>query len=85
MIPIVLNVSEEEARRLTQRAQESGYETIEAYLRALAEQDMSASDDTDDEEDAATLHADFKEAFKDAIRGKFYTEEEYHRLRSKRE
>ena len=76
MTPIVLNVSIEEAERLTKRAHDSGYETVEAYLRALVENDM----EEDEEDDKAKLHADFKEAFKDALRGKFYTREEFNRM-----
>jgi hypothetical protein len=66
MSQIILNVSEDEARLLSERAQEYGYETVEAYLRAIAE--IQFEDD---------LGLGFKQAFKDALQGKFLTEDEF--------
>jgi hypothetical protein len=81
MTPIVIHVSNEEAERLNKRAGESGYETIQGYLLALIEQDMNGDSDDEDEIDKVTLHADFKQAFKEVLQGKFNTREEANRLR----
>jgi hypothetical protein len=84
MTPIILNISDEKAQRLSNRALEAGYESVEAYVEALVERDLNETED-EDEIDAATLHAEFKQAFKEVLQGKFYTKEEYQRLRSKNE
>lgn len=79
MIPIVIHVSDEQAHRLTEHAHNAGYETVEAYLRALVEADMQ---DTSDEHPDA-VRASLARGFDDALSGRTLSEDDFwHRLHS---
>ena len=73
MIPIVLHVSDEQAHRLMQHAQEAGYASVEDYLQALVEADLNEQSDA--------VQASIKRGFEDALSGRTLSETEFwHRL-----
>lgn len=77
MTPITLHVSDEEAHRLSQRARESGYNSIEAYLRALVDADSNKYPD----EQPDAIHESIRRGFEDAFSGRTMSEAEFwHRL-----
>lgn len=71
-----LSLNDADAQRITELAKQRGYETPEAYLLDLVAADTEPADEPLD----VIFGEDFKQAFKDAVRGKFYTREEYERL-----
>ena len=74
-----LILQEDLANRILEQARQRGYANPEAYLLDLLEADVEEWD-----ESQVALNDDlglgFKDAFKDAIRGKFFTKDEYRRM-----
>lgn len=68
MLQIILK--DELAARAIEQAQQKGYDTPEDYIADLLNSDASIA--FEDE-----LGLGFKDAFKDALRGKWLTEEEF--------